>query len=60
VSVALGIQHAKRMRRVILSSVASLAPPHFSTLSHKGHDFFFLEKVTENKVRVLIFFTTFV
>ena len=33
--VALVIQHAKRMRRIILSSVASLIPPYFSTLSHK-------------------------
>jgi hypothetical protein len=27
------------MRLVILSYVASLAPPHFSTLSHIRHDF---------------------
>ena len=33
--VALGIQHEKRMRRIILSS---LALPHFTTLSHKSHD----------------------
>jgi hypothetical protein len=35
VSVALVTQHAKRMRRVILSSVAWPAVPYFSTLSHK-------------------------
>jgi len=35
VSVALVFQHAKRMRRIILSCVASLALPHFSTFSHK-------------------------
>jgi hypothetical protein len=29
VSVALVIQHAKRMRRIILSSVACLAVPYF-------------------------------
>jgi len=33
-SVAVIIQHEKRMRRVILSSVSYLAVPHFST-----HDF---------------------
>jgi hypothetical protein len=34
VSVALVIQHAKRMHHVILSSVACWALPYFSTLSH--------------------------
>ena len=29
--VALVIQHAKRMGHIILSSVASLTPPYFST-----------------------------
>ena len=37
-SVASVIQHAKRMRRVILSSVASLALQYFTTLSRKWHD----------------------
>jgi hypothetical protein len=31
-SVTLGIQHAKRMRRIIFSSVACSAVPYFSTL----------------------------
>ena len=39
VSVALVIQHAKRMCRIILSSVASLTAPQSYTLSHKQNDF---------------------
>ena len=39
VSEALVTHHAKRMRRIILSSVASPAAQYFSTLSHKRHDF---------------------
>ena len=39
VSVALVIEYEKRMRRVILSPVASLTLQYFFTLSHKRDDF---------------------
>ena len=38
-SVALGIQHAVRMRRIILPSEACPALQYFSTVSHKRYDF---------------------
>ena len=39
VSVALVVQHAKRMRRIILTYVACMAVPYFSTLSHKRQEY---------------------
>jgi hypothetical protein len=54
VSVATVIQHAKRMRRIILSSVACPALPYFSTLSHKRHDS--REKKVLNIICVFWFF----
>jgi hypothetical protein len=59
VSVALVIQHAKRMCRIMLSPVACPALPYFSTLSHRRHDFR-KKNVTEHKMGVLIFSTIFV
>jgi hypothetical protein len=57
--VTLVIRHAKRMRRIVLSPVASPALPYFSTLSHKRHDFRG-EKITKYNISVLIFSTRFV
>jgi len=54
-SVALVIQHASRMHRIRVSSVACQAVPYFNTLFLKWHDFW--EKVHEHKMSVFIFCT---
>jgi hypothetical protein len=58
-SAALVTRHAKRMRRIILSSVACLVLPYFSTLSHKRQDFWG-KKITQKVMFVVIFSTKFV
>jgi len=58
VFVALGIQHAKRMRRIILSSVACLPLLYFATLPPKRYDFR-EKKVIEHKTCLLILSTIF-
>jgi hypothetical protein len=58
VFVALIIQKAQRMRRGILSSVASAALQDYSTSSHKWQEF--RKTVFEYTMYVLILCTTFV
>ena len=53
--LALVIRHAKRMRHIILSSVASPALQYFPTLSYKRRGF--RKTVIEQKMCVLIFYT---
>ena len=57
VFVALGTQHAMRMRSVILSLGACPAVQYSSTLCHKRHDFRKKKKVTEHKLCISIFYT---
>ena len=52
--VALVIQHAKRMRRVVISSVACLALQYFYPYSLKRHDFRGGGEVIVPKMLVLI------
>jgi hypothetical protein len=56
--VTLLIQHATRLRRIVLSLVASLAPSGFSVLCHKHHDF--RKKVAGYEMCVLLFPTIFI
>ena len=55
-SVALVIQRQKRMLRIILSSVAPLASPHFSTLFHKqcnfGKEFLNINRVFRFSIQI--------
>jgi hypothetical protein len=60
VPVALVIQQANHMRRIMLPSVACLDLSYFSTLSHKQHDLRKKEKVIEHKMCTWIFSTTLV
>jgi len=57
VSVALGIKHVMRMRRVILSSLVCPGLRHFYKLSHNLHDF---RKKIYWKQNVFFFSITFV
>jgi hypothetical protein len=50
VHVALLIQHKTRMRHIMTWFVTPLAPPYFSTLSHKRHDFRKKKKDIEHKM----------
>ena len=54
-SVTVFVQHAKCVRRIILSSVACPVLPYFFTLSYKRYDF--LNMILEHKMCVLIFST---
>jgi hypothetical protein len=56
VNVALGIQQETRTRHIAICGLSRSTI--FPTLSHKQHDF--REKVTERKIGVSIFSTTFV
>jgi hypothetical protein len=60
VSVALFIQHAKRMGHDTFSSVAFPVLPYFSTLSHKWCDFRGKKKIIEREMCALTSSTTFV
>jgi hypothetical protein len=56
VSVALVIQHAKRMRRILLSTVTFLALPYFSIFFHKRHGFW--ENFIEHRMCAFILSAT--
>ena len=60
VSAPFVIQHEKRMRHIILSSLVCPVLSYFSTLSHIRHDFRGGEEVIERKMRVFVSFTGFI
>ena len=58
VLVALGTQHAKHMRHMVICALPALQ--YFSTLIHKRQDLKKKKKVIEHDMRVSIFSTTLV
>jgi hypothetical protein len=52
-SVALVIQHAGRVRRIVI--VACPALQYFSTLYHKRYDFVFKKNIIEQEMYILDF-----
>jgi hypothetical protein len=56
--LALVNRHAMCMRRILLSSVACLSLPYFSSLSHRRNDFLNIYiYIYEHEMYVLIFST---
>jgi len=56
--VALGIQHAMRMRRIVITVLPRST--YFPTLSHKRHNFWGGKNVIEHKIVCFGFSTAFV